>query len=41
MRFPLSRLVVAGVSVTEVDASYAVMLSRPDVVTGFIEQAAR
>ena len=31
----------AGARVTEVDASHAVMLSRPDAVTKIIEQAAR
>ncbi|VVJ17233.1 Uncharacterised protein [Amycolatopsis camponoti] len=31
----------AGARVTEVDASHAVMLSRPDVVTKLVEQAAR
>jgi len=31
----------AGARITEVDASHAVMLSRPDVVTKLVEQAAR
>ncbi|GAA5168408.1 MULTISPECIES: alpha/beta fold hydrolase [Amycolatopsis] len=31
----------AGARITEVDASHAVMLSRPDVVTRLVEQAAR
>ena len=37
-RFMTSR---ADARITEVDASHAVMLSRPDVVTQLVEQAAR
>ncbi|WP_198154064.1 hypothetical protein [Catenuloplanes japonicus] len=40
-QFQRFRSARAHARVTEVDASHAVMLSRPDAVTRIIEQAAR